>query len=190
MDKMGLIVTDKDRENGIETYAQKIAGEIKGKDVPNIREDSIENEEFKEAVAKMWDGTKVSAAGRELGRTFTDKVQEKIDQLGYNWMNTFNPRLLKYLDSSAAGSLGLDAPDKPDKIVKVEVSSGENIKTGAKQKKLHDDYHSHRHSRKKKTKKTNRDDYDDDDEMDTYEPTDDYEYDIELEEGEDYTVRD
>ena len=96
------------------TPLDKLIAEVKGDEMRQFSEGFWNSAAAQEAIHKFWTGGQVSLATNEFGRRFLGDFQGQANSKGIEWYEQNNPRLARYLSSSAAHGIGLATPPSAD----------------------------------------------------------------------------
>jgi hypothetical protein len=108
--RAGLEFTDEDREKGYINIIEKITAELAPKDIEKLDIVAFDDKSVKDAIHRFWSGRELSAAGREFGRAFVDTFMERAEELGADWYAMYNPKIIRFLRTTAAQELGFGMP--------------------------------------------------------------------------------
>lgn len=108
-----------DREAHAEGYAtvvRKVLGEMTTEEASRMDPGAHMNEKVKEAIHELWDGPKIAAAGRTIGKAFVDSFNEEMERRGSQWYwddekkTGHNRKIWKYTSRTTAQELGFRPP--------------------------------------------------------------------------------
>jgi len=101
-------------DKGYKTPMEKLIAEAKGDEIKQFSDGFWKSPAAMNAINKFWTGGQISQAANEFGRLFINDFQVQANQKGIEWYQdpNNNPRLARYLSSSAAHGLGLETPPK------------------------------------------------------------------------------
>lgn len=112
LQRAGIKLTPEDKAEGYDTLVKKVVGKAKPSDIKYFSLGALSTPEAKEALHRFWTGAQIAEAVKELGRPFLETFQSQANRNGLEWYEKNNPRLARYLSSSAAHALGLEAPPR------------------------------------------------------------------------------
>ncbi len=133
MKDQGLEVTQADKDAGYDTLEKKIMANMKPQNIANLSEDYITSESAQQIAHDFWKGSQLSAAGRELGRSFVDEFNKATENINQKITTITDPndpnyvsdekhnryqRLNRYLRGNAGQELGFNTiarrPEPPE----------------------------------------------------------------------------